>query len=108
MQSNWNGLFLAEPRWRLALVFAISGLLLQVGLSLAGKPILTSSLNLGFIITLMITLQNTANVMHPASPILNSDAWRIQAFFLGLVILTLMAAWQVARWWYKFEPICKQ
>ncbi|MFZ2096406.1 MAG: hypothetical protein WAV05_07185 [Anaerolineales bacterium] len=25
MQSNWNGLFLAEPRWRLALVFAISG-----------------------------------------------------------------------------------
>jgi len=23
MQANWNGLFLAEPRWRLALIFAI-------------------------------------------------------------------------------------
>jgi hypothetical protein len=28
MQSNWNGLFLAEPRWKVALVFDISGLLL--------------------------------------------------------------------------------
>jgi len=28
MQTNWNGLFLAEPRWRLAIVFAVGGLLL--------------------------------------------------------------------------------
>ena len=26
MQTNWNGLFLAEPRWRLGLVFAAGGL----------------------------------------------------------------------------------
>src|SRR5574342_1231117 len=32
MQANWNGLFLAEPRFRLALTFAIAGVLLQVGL----------------------------------------------------------------------------
>ena len=37
MQSNWNGSFLAEPRWRVALVFTISGVLLQVGLSLANS-----------------------------------------------------------------------
>ena len=37
MQSNRNGLFLAKPRWRVALVFAISGVLLQVGLSLANS-----------------------------------------------------------------------
>jgi hypothetical protein len=108
MQSNWNGLFLAEPRWRLALVFAISGLLLQIGLSLADNPILTSASNLIFSIVLIIALQNTANVMHPASPIFSSDAWRIQFFFMGLVLLTLIAAWQIARWWYKSEPNCIQ
>src|SRR5574342_286454 len=32
MQTNWNGLFLVEPRFRLALTFAIAGVLLQVGL----------------------------------------------------------------------------
>jgi hypothetical protein len=106
MQSNWNGLFLAEPRWRLALVFAISGILLQVGLNLAGKPSLTSALNLGYFIVLVIALLQTTNVMHPTSPILTSDAWRIQIFFFGLVLLTLLAAWQIARWWYRIEPNC--
>jgi len=106
MQSNWNGLFLAEPRWRLALVFAIAGLMLQTGLSLADKATLTSGLNLGFVVVLLVALQGTANVMHPASPILNSDAVRIQLFFFGLLLLTLLAAWQVARWWYRREPNC--
>ena len=108
MQANWNGLFLAEPRWRLALAFGISGLMLQVGLSLAGNPILTSSMNIIFSIALLVALQGTGNVMHPASPIMTSDAWRIQYFFFGLVLLTFVAAWQVARWWYKSEPDCSQ
>lgn len=108
MQSNWNGLFLAEPRWRLALVFAISGLLLQVGLHLADNLRLTASMNLIFLIVLIFALQNTANVMHPASPIMSSDAWRIQIYFIGLVILTVAAAWQLARWWYTLEPNCTQ
>lgn len=108
MQSNWNGLFLAEPRWRLALIFAITGILLQTGLSLTNRPRLTSALNSGYFIALMVALQQTTNVMHPSSPILNSDAWRIQLFFFGLVMLTLLAAWQLARWWYKSEPNCAQ
>jgi hypothetical protein len=103
MQSNWNGLFLAEPRWKLALVFAITGILLQVGLSLADKPNLTSAINLGYVIILLLAIQQTENVMHPVSPILNSDAWRIQIFFFGLVAVILLAAWQIARWWYKRE-----
>ena len=103
MQSNWNGLFLAEPRWRLALAVAISGLLLQIGLTLENKPTLTSSLNLGFLVLLSFALYQTPNVMHPASPILNSEAWRIQLFFFGLLSLTLLAAWQMARWWNKGE-----
>src|SRR3989304_9331789 len=27
MQTNWNGLFLAEPRWRIGLIFGVAGLL---------------------------------------------------------------------------------
>ncbi len=104
MQSNWNGLFLAEPRWRLALVFSIAGILLQTGLTLAGKPALTSALNLGYMIALLAALAHAPNVMHPASPILNSNAWRFQLYFFGLVLLTLLAVWQMASWWYKGEP----
>ena len=104
MQSNWNGLFLAEPRWKLALIFAITGILLQIGLSLANRPVLTSSLNLGYFIALVLGLQQTKNVLHPTAPILSSEAWRIQLFFFGLVLLTLLAAWQMARGWYKLEP----
>jgi hypothetical protein len=106
MQSNWNGLFLAEPRWRLALVFTISGVMLQIGLSLANKLALTSLLNIVYFISLVTALQNTSNVMHPASPILNSDAWKIQVFFGSLVLLTLLVALQIAGWWYKREPNC--
>jgi hypothetical protein len=85
----------------------ISGLLLQA-LSPAGNPILTSSMNILFSIALVLALQGTDNVMHQASPIMTSDAWRIQFFFFGLVLLTCLAAWQVARWWYKSEPDCIQ
>jgi hypothetical protein len=104
MQSNWNGLFLAEPRWRLALVFSIGGILLQAGLAMADKPALTSGLNLGYLVALLIAFVQTPNVMHPASPILTSNAWRIQSYFFGLVLLTLLAVYQMARWWYKDEP----
>lgn len=103
MQSNWNGLFLAEPRWRLALVFAITGILLQVGLALANRPTLTSVLNLAYFVALLLAIQSTENVMHPTSPILSSEAVRIQVFFFGLVSLIFLLAWQVARWWYRFE-----
>jgi hypothetical protein len=103
MQSNWNGLFLVEPRWKLALVFAITGILLQIGLSLADKPNLTSAINLGYFILLFLAIDQTENVMHPTSPILNSESWHIQVFFFSLMMLILFAAWQVARWWVKLE-----
>jgi hypothetical protein len=98
MQTNWNGLFLAEPRWRLALIFSITGLLLQIGLAFINRPPVTSASNLGFVTVLFIALSLTQNVMHPPSPILSSDAWRIQLYFTAMLVLTLVAAWQVARW----------
>lgn len=103
MQTSWNGLFLAEPRWRLAVIFAIAGVLLQVGATLLESPAWASAVNVGYIVTLVFALQNTQNVMHPPSPILNSDAPRIQFYFLALFVLMLLAAWQVARWWYRLE-----
>ncbi|MBT3390383.1 MAG: hypothetical protein HN413_08230 [Chloroflexi bacterium] len=103
MQANWNGLFLAEPRWRVALVFAIGGLLLQIGLTLLENPIWASGFNIAYIIALFSVLQTTANVMHPPAPMLESDAWRIQLYFFGLTVLTLFAAWQVARIFFSIE-----
>jgi hypothetical protein len=103
METNWNGLFLAEPRFRLAVIFAIGGLLLQLGLVLMESPIWASMGNLLYLLALLFALTTTQNVMHPPAPILNSDAWRIQVFFGILFLLTLFAAWHVARWWYQRE-----
>jgi hypothetical protein len=103
MQTNWNGLFLAEPRWRLALVFAIGGLLLQIGLTLVEEPAWTSAANLVYCVALFLALQNIEDVMHPRSPILSSDAWRIQLFFAGLLLLTVLAAAQLALWLYRLD-----
>lgn len=102
MQTTWNGLFLSEPRWRLALAFSISGLLLQVGLGLLGSLRLTSLGNMVFIGLLLYTLVRTDNVMHPASPILTSDAWLIRIYFFGLLALTLLAAGQIAQFFRRF------
>jgi hypothetical protein len=98
MQTNWNGLFLSEPRWRLAVIFSIGGLILQIGVSLMDDPAWASAGNLVFLAALIFTLRSTENVMHPASPIFSSDAWRIQLFFIALVGLVLFAEWQLARW----------
>jgi hypothetical protein len=97
MQTNWNGLFLAEPRWRWGLAFGVAGILLQAGIALQENPAWASALNLGFAAALLTTLGTVEQVMHPSSPIFASEAWRIQLFFAGLVALTLLAAWQMAR-----------
>lgn len=103
MQTNWNGLFLAEPRWRLALVFAISGLALQIGITLVEDPALASFANLLYVSALFIALRTTQNVLHPASPILTSDSWRIKIFFGGLLLLTLLLAWQASHLAHRLE-----
>jgi len=102
MQTNWNGLFLSEPRWRFAMIFSITGILLQLGLSFL--PVIWASLgNLVFVITLFAFMQATENVMHPPGPMLESDFGRIQIFFIILSGLLLFAAWQVARWFYNID-----
>jgi hypothetical protein len=94
MQANWNGLFLAEPRFRLALIFAVTGLLLQVGLWLFNISWLTSLANLLFIIVLRAVFSTASNIMHPPpSPIFNSGNFLIIGFFIVLNILAWLAAY---------------
>jgi len=100
MQTNWNGLFLSEPRWRVALIFAIGGVVMQIGITLLENPTWASALNVVYVVILAYVLQTTDQVMHPGSPIFGSGAWRIQAYFLLLLVLTLLAAWQLARLLY--------
>src|SRR5512134_1104709 len=63
MQSNWNGLFLAEPRFRLAAIFAVAGVLLQTGLWLINADWITSLANLIFIVVLRVVFATAENVM---------------------------------------------
>jgi len=102
MQANWNGLFLSEPRFRLAVIFAVTGLLLQVGLAILGKPFLTSLLNALYYAALEISLRSTGYVMHPPpSPIFNSGRIWLEVYFIGVILLALAAAWFLTRWWLK-------
>ncbi len=109
MQANWNGLFLAEPRMRLAFIFAIVGVLLQIGLLLVSRPWLTSAANVIFIAVLQLSFARVSYVMHPPpSPIFNSGIWRVEAFFIGLNLLTLLAAYFLTRTIQRFGESTKR
>jgi hypothetical protein len=100
MEANWNGLFLSEPRFRLAVIFAITGVLLQVGLTLLAKPAFTSLFNVLFFAALWIGLKEAGYVLHPPpSPIFGSGILSLELFFIGLFLLTMIAAWFLTRWW---------
>ncbi len=104
MQANWNGLFLAEPRFRLALTFAIVGMLLQTGLWLINRPPYIAAANALFIVTLRYVFSNAAYVMHPPpSPIFNSGLTGVIAFFVILNMLALLAAFFLTRWFLSLE-----
>jgi len=105
MQTNWNGLFLAEPRFRLALIFAVTGVLLQAGLWLFHLSWLTSLGNILFILVLRSVFATAENVMHPPpSPIFSSGLWNIILFFLLLNLLAILAAYYLARFLLTIPP----
>lgn len=104
MQANWNGLFLAEPRFRLALTFAVTGVLLQAGLWVINQKWLTSLANLAFFVVLRVVFAATQNIMHPPpSPIFNSGNYVIMIFFIALNLLAWLAAYFLTRWFLTFE-----
>lgn len=105
MQSNWNGLFLAEPRFRLAMIFAVTGILLQLGLWVFNTPWLTSLANIFYIIALRVIFATAENIMHPPpSPIFNSGNYVIIGFFVGLNLLAWLAAYFLTRFLLNLKP----
>lgn len=106
MQANWNGLFLAEPRFRLALTFAVVGVLLQVGLGLIGVPWLISLANIIFTVVLFVAFATVPNVLHPpASPIFSSGLWNVILFFIALNVLAWLAAYFLTLWFLSIQRV---
>ena len=104
MQTNWNGLFLVEPRFRLAMIFAVTGVLLQVGLWLINMNWVTSLANLIYIVVLRVIFATADNIMHPPpSPIFNSGIYAIIGFFVAMILLSLLAAYYLARWFFQLH-----
>jgi len=104
MESNWNGLFLSERRFRLAVIFAVTGVLLQVGLWIINTNWITSIANIIFIVVLRVVFSTAQNIMHPPpSPIFNSGNYVIIGFFIGLNLLAWVAAYLLSRWLLSFE-----
>jgi len=102
MQANWNGLFLVEPRFRLALTFAITGVLLQVGLWFMETKWITSFANIIFIVILRFVFATADNVMHPPpSPIFNSGNYAIIGFFVAMILLSAIAAFFMTRFFLE-------
>jgi hypothetical protein len=103
-QMNWGGIFWEEPRWRVPLAFGIVGTLLQAGLFLIEDLRLASGANGVFGAALWWFLGNIENVMHPDSPIFQSDAVTIQVFFAGLVLLSVLFGALLAALLYRIVP----
>lgn len=104
MQANWNGLFLVEPRFRLALIFAVTGVLLQIGLWLINMNWVTSLANVVYIVILRAIFTTAENVMHPPpSPIFNSGNYAIIGFFIALILLAFLAAYFMTRWFLAMQ-----
>jgi hypothetical protein len=106
MQANWNGLFLAEPRFRLAMIFAVTGVLLQLGLWMFDIKWLTSLGNILYIVALRVIFSSADNIMHPPpSPIFNSGLWNIIAFFIALNLLAWVAAYFLTKWFLSLRAL---
>ncbi len=100
MQTSWNGMFLSEPRFRASVVLAAAGILLQIGVTLLSRPGITSVINVLFFAALQISLSRAGYVLHPPpSPIFGSGVLSIELFFVGIIFLTMAAAYFMTRWW---------
>jgi hypothetical protein len=103
-QVNWGGIFWDEPRWRVPLMFGIAGLVLQIGLALVDDLRATSAANLVFGAALWWSLGTIQNVLHPDSPILQSNAVNIQIFFALLLVFSIVFGVLLTRLFYLSRP----
>ncbi len=103
-QVNWGGIFWDEPRWRIPFMFGVAGLLLQIGLALIADLRITALANILFGAALWWFLGSIQNVLHPDSPIFQSDAVNIQIFFAVLLVLSIVFGALLARLFYLHQP----
>lgn len=103
MKMNWGGFFFDEPRWRIPFTFAVAGALLQAGLILINRPVLTLLANLFFGAALWFSLFTSQTVLHPESPVAQSGDLRIQAAYGLLLGLALLLGGQVAWALIRFK-----
>ena len=97
MQTSWNGLYLAEPRWQIGLRFGVAALLLQVAVALLRRPRLGSGLAIPFFGLLTAALLAAPSVMHPSSPVFSSESFAVRASFLALLACAAASAAWLAR-----------
>jgi hypothetical protein len=97
MRATWGGLYLAEPRWRLGVNFALAALMLQAAVLLINRPAWASALNLVFFAALSISVASTQAVLHPPSPVFSSGSVAVKVGFLTILGLCLGAAYCLAR-----------
>lgn len=97
MQTSWNGLYLAEPRWQLGVRFGVTAVLLQVAVTVLRRPRLGSGLNIIFFVLLAAGLLATPSVMHPPSPVFTSASSAIRLSFLALLAVSTLAGVWLAR-----------
>ena len=97
MRATWGGLYLAEPRWRLGVNFALAALMLHAAILLINRPAWASALNLAFFAALSISVASTQAVLHPPSPVFSSGSVAVKVGFLTILGLCLGAAYCLAR-----------
>lgn len=96
MQLNWNGLFLAEPRWKVALAFGIAAAILQVALGFF--PLRWSGpVNAAYTLALSWFLWRSEQILHPPSPIFGAASLRFPVHFVAVLTALFMAAWAWQR-----------
>lgn len=101
MQLNWGGFFFAEPRWKIPFLFGIAALLLQGAFFLFENNLITAAGNFVFGAVLWWTLGISDNVLHPDSPVAQSNSGNIQIYFILLLILTIIFGLQICWWLYN-------
>ena len=68
--------------------------------SLLAKPAITCLLNFAFGMALWFSLSQADYIMHPPpSPIFGSGNLSLEVYFLGIIFLTMVSAYFLARWW---------
>lgn len=106
MNVSWGGFFFDEPRWRVPFTFAIVGTLLQFGLWLMNSKQITAVANTLFAAALIMALASLTSILHPESPVLQSNSSLLKTLFLllfsvsfagGITLSAVIRSWLTAR-----------